>query len=71
MLKAGAWTYDDGSMVFEKWVENPLVDYLFTLPIWIMLRNILVNHYTAEFNEQIAKRVGVVKTVAFDLLKPR
>lgn len=40
-------------------------------PIWIRLKNIPVNHYTAESIEQMAERVGVVKIVAFDSLKPQ
>ncbi|KAL1198723.1 hypothetical protein V5N11_002986 [Cardamine amara subsp. amara] len=66
VLNAGAWMYDDWSMVLEKWVESPPADYLQILPIWIRLRNIPVNHYTAECIEKIAERVGVVKMVLFD-----
>lgn len=49
-LDFGAWTYENWSMVLERWVEQPPEDYL---SIWIWLRNIHVNHYTTEMIEKI------------------
>lgn len=44
VLKTGVWTQDDWCVVMEKWIEDPPPDYLRYLPVWIRLRNILVNH---------------------------
>ncbi|KAG7586642.1 Reverse transcriptase zinc-binding domain [Arabidopsis thaliana x Arabidopsis arenosa] len=71
VLHGGAWTYEDWSMVLERWVEKPPEDYLKILPLWIRLRNIPVNYYTVETFEEIAETIGQVLTVAFDPLKPQ
>ncbi|KAG7582623.1 Zinc knuckle CX2CX4HX4C [Arabidopsis suecica] len=71
VLHGGAWTYEDWSMVLERWVEKPPEDYLKILPLWIRLRNIPVNYYTVETFEEIAECIGQVLTVAFDPLKPQ
>ncbi|KAG7568115.1 Reverse transcriptase domain [Arabidopsis thaliana x Arabidopsis arenosa] len=71
VLLGGAWTYEDWSMVLERWVEKPPEDYLKILPLWIRLRHIPVNYYTVETFEEIAECIGQVTTVAFDPLKPQ
>lgn len=71
VLDAGVWTYNDWPMALERWVENPPDDYLSTLPMWIRLRNIPVNHYTKAAIEEIGGLVGFVKEVAMDPLRPQ
>ncbi|XP_023638859.1 uncharacterized protein At4g02000-like [Capsella rubella] len=71
VLNAGAWTFNDWSLTLERWVEKPPDDYLKVLPIWIWLRNIPVNHNTADTIKAIVAHIGQVTDVAFDPLKPR
>lgn len=71
VLETGAWTFNDWSLALERWVENPPADYLKVIPIWIRLRNIPVNHNTAETAREIADHIGRVTLVAFDPLKPQ
>lgn len=56
VLKAGGWTQNNWCVVMERWVEDPPNDYLMILPIWIRLRNILVNHYTEDTIKEIAEQ---------------
>lgn len=65
-MDAGAWTYEEWSIVLEHWVEYPPEDYLQILPIWVRMRNIPVNHYTYETIEQIGEELGQVTNVVFD-----
>ena len=46
VLKTCVWTQDDWCVVMERWIEDPPLDYLGFLPVWIRLRNIPFNHYT-------------------------
>lgn len=46
ILDAGAWTYEDCSLVPERWVEFPPQNYLQIVPLWVRMRNIPVNNYT-------------------------
>ncbi|KAL1195596.1 hypothetical protein V5N11_035080 [Cardamine amara subsp. amara] len=71
VLEAGAWMYEDWSMVMERWVEDPPENYLKTIPIWVRMRSIPLVCYEAEAIEEIAGHRGQVTDVAFDPLKPQ
>lgn len=71
VLDAGAGTYDDWSLVLERWVEKPPYDYLQFLPIWVRIRNISLCFYDATQIEEMAEYLDQVLDVAFDPLKPR
>lgn len=64
------WTYDDWSLVLERWVEKPPDDYLQLLPIWVRIHNILVCCYDAAQIEEMSESLGQVLEVAFDPMKP-
>lgn len=71
VLDAGAWTYNDWSLVLERWVEKPPEDYLQLLPIWVRIRNIPLCCYDAVQIEEMVEYLGQVLEVAFDPLKPQ
>ncbi|KAL1189750.1 hypothetical protein V5N11_036230 [Cardamine amara subsp. amara] len=71
VLNAGAWTYEDWSMVLERWVEEPPENYLKTIPIWVRMRNVPLVWYDAEAIEEIVGHLGQVTEAAFDPMKPQ
>ncbi|CAD5318426.1 unnamed protein product [Arabidopsis thaliana] len=50
----------------DRWIENPPIDYLNFLPIWVRVRNILVNYYTEDTIKEITSCIGEVKEVVMD-----
>ena len=62
----GVHTFNDWALAIERWVEKPPPDYLNFVHIWVRLRNIPVNHYTAESISAFGDLVGQVVEVAFD-----
>lgn len=70
VLDSGAWTYNEWSMVMERWVAKPSDNYLTKIPLWVRLRNILVNYYTAETIQEIGEEIRQVVEVAYDPEKP-
>ena len=62
----GVHTFNDWALAIERWVEKPPHDYLNFVHIWVRLRNIPVNHYTAESISAFGDLVGQMVEVAFD-----
>ncbi|XP_013688983.1 uncharacterized protein LOC106392731 [Brassica napus] len=53
------------------WKETPDEDYLKYLLVWVRIRNIPVNHYTAEAITALGDIIGRVDVFAFDPDKPQ
>lgn len=66
VLRKRVWTFNEWSIVIDRWLEKPPDDYLKYLLVWVQLRNIPVNHYTKEAIEAFADNLGKVDIVAFD-----
>ncbi|KAG2314819.1 hypothetical protein Bca4012_065633 [Brassica carinata] len=71
VYEKGVHSFNDWTLAIERWVERPPPDYLNFINIWVRLRNIPVNHYTAKAIEALGDLVGRVVVVAFDPSKPR
>ncbi|XP_010451391.1 PREDICTED: uncharacterized protein At4g02000-like [Camelina sativa] len=62
----GAHTYNQWSLLLDRWVEKPPPDYLQSTPIWVQMRNIPVNHHTKEAIKIFAEFAGPVIQVEYD-----
>lgn len=66
VLRKRVWTFNEWSIVIDRWVEKPPDDYLKYPLVWVQIRNIPVNHYTKEAIEAFSDVLGKVDVVAFD-----
>lgn len=66
VLDKGVHTYNEWTLVIQRWVENPPEDYLQYIPLWVQIRQLPVNYYTAEAISSLGDLVGKVDVVAFD-----
>lgn len=69
VLDKGVHAFNEWTLVIERWVENPPEDYLQYIPLWVQIRHLLVNYYTAESIDALGDLIGKVDTVAFDPTK--
>lgn len=69
-MKSGLWICDDWSMVMDRWVENPPLNYLKTAPVWVRIHKIPVNYFTLNTIRAVAAAIRQVKEIAYDLEKP-
>lgn len=66
VLSKVVWTYNDWAIVIDRWREFPPEDYLQFMPIWVQIRNIPINYYTAKSIMALGELIGQVKVVAYD-----
>ncbi|XP_009111952.1 uncharacterized protein LOC103837344 [Brassica rapa] len=66
ILNRGVHTFDNWSIVLDRWMEKPPEDYLKFIMVWVQMRNIPVNHYTPETIEAMGEFAGHVVEVPFD-----
>ncbi|XP_018473938.2 uncharacterized protein LOC108845180 [Raphanus sativus] len=66
VMRKRVWTFNEWSIVIDRWMEKPPDDYLKYLLVWVQIRNIPVNHYTKEAIEAFADILGKVDVVTFD-----
>ncbi|XP_048638265.1 uncharacterized protein LOC125610208 [Brassica napus] len=71
VLNKRVWTFNDWSIVIDRWTETPDEDYLKYLLVWVRIRNIPVNHYTEGAITALGDIIGRVDVVAFDPDKPQ
>lgn len=71
IISRAVWSYNDRTIVIDRWVENPPSDYLQFLHVWVQIRNIPVNHYTLASITSLREIIGQVLEVAFDPAKPQ
>lgn len=69
ILKKGAHTFNQWSIVMERWIEKLPVDYLQYIKVWVQMRNIPINHYTVGAITWLGEFAGQVVEVAFDPTK--
>lgn len=66
VLNKGFHTHNDWGLVVERWSEVPPSDSLQFANLWVQIRNIPINHYTAPAITSIGEIIGQVIQVAFD-----
>lgn len=66
VLQKGFHTYNEWGLAVERWSEFPPSDSLQFVNMWVQIRNIPINHYTAPSITAIAEIIGQVIQVAFD-----
>lgn len=69
ILNRGVQTYNQWSIVIERWVEVIPTGYLQYIPVWIQLRNIPVNYRTLISIQNLGGFAGKVIEVAYDPLR--
>lgn len=71
ILHKGAQTFNQWGLVIERWVENPPVDFLQYISVWVQLHNILVNYKMVSSIKALGGFARQVTEVAYDPLKPQ
>lgn len=66
VLDKGVHTYNEWTIVLERWTEHPPIDYLQFIPLWVQIRNIPVNHYTVQTITAFGEVIGQVLEVPYD-----
>ncbi|XP_019101704.1 PREDICTED: uncharacterized protein LOC104788199 [Camelina sativa] len=66
ILNLGAHTYNQWSLLLQRWVEIPPPNYLQSTQIWVQIRNIPVNHHTKEVITVFTEFAGPVIQVEYD-----
>lgn len=59
-------TFDNWSIVLDRWTEKPPDDFLQHLLVWVQMRNIPVNHYTPGTISALGEFAGEVVDVPYD-----
>jgi len=71
VLAKGVHTYNDWSIVVDRWYENPPDDYLRFMLVWVQIWNIPVNYYTEKAITKLGDLIGEVKEVVFNPVEPQ
>ena len=71
VLEKGVHTFNDWTIVIDRWVEKPPEDYLRYILVWVQIRNLPINYYTREAITELGELLGQVKVVAFDPDRPQ
>ncbi|KAG7590171.1 hypothetical protein ISN44_As07g023610 [Arabidopsis suecica] len=71
VLEKGVHTFNEWTIVVDRWYENPPDNYLQFTPLWIQLWNLPINFYTEKALMLLGEQIGQVKEVAFDTEKPQ
>ncbi|KAG2246166.1 hypothetical protein Bca52824_085794 [Brassica carinata] len=66
VLKDRPWSYNNWTMLLDRWIPSPPANFLTTVDVWIRIRKIPVNHYRLETMEFLASKVGRVLEIAYD-----
>lgn len=64
-------TYNEWSVVLDRWVDPFPEDYVKYLMVWVQIRNIRVNYHTEESIKYLGSLIGEVKETDFDPTKSR
>lgn len=66
ILEKGVHTYNEWTVVTERWMEHPPLDSLQIILLWVQIRNIPVNHYSIPAITAFGEIIGQVTEVAYD-----
>lgn len=67
MLKDRPWTFNNWTMLLDRWVPSPPKDFLSTIDVWVRISNIPMNYYTLNTMKYLASKIGHVIDIAYDL----
>lgn len=71
ILEKGVHTYNEWTLVMERWVENPPPDFLQFIILWVRIRRIPVNHNTVAAITWLGEFAEQVTEVIYDPSKSR
>lgn len=71
VLEKGVHTFNEWTIVVDRWYENPPDNYLQLTPLWIQMWNLPINFYTKKALMALGEQIGQVTEVAFDTEKPQ
>lgn len=71
VLEKGLHTFDEWTVVVDRWYEVPPDNYLQFTPMWIQIWNLPINYYTHKAITLLGDQIGQVKEVVFDKDKPQ
>ncbi|XP_013594839.1 PREDICTED: uncharacterized protein LOC106303004 [Brassica oleracea var. oleracea] len=66
VLKDRPWTYNNWTMLLDRWIPSPPANFLTTVDVWIRISRIPVNHYRLETMDFLASKVSKVPEIAYD-----
>ena len=66
VLNDRPWTYNNWTMLLDRWIPSPPVNFLTTVDVWVRIRNIPMNHYRIETIDFLASKIGHVVEIAYD-----
>ena len=59
-------SFNEWSIIVDRWYEHPPDDYLRFMPLWVQIWNIPVNYYTEKAIMKLGDLIGEVKEVVFN-----
>ncbi|XP_048613217.1 uncharacterized protein LOC125587113 [Brassica napus] len=66
VLKDRPWTYNNWTMLLDRWIPSPPANFLTSVDVWVRISRIPVNHYPLETMDFLASKVGRVIEIAYD-----
>ncbi|VVA99238.1 unnamed protein product [Arabis nemorensis] len=60
------WSYNQWTMILERWSPNLSPNFLSSFEVWVRIRNIPGQHYTIETMDRLASAIGEVKEIVYD-----
>ncbi|KAG7578883.1 Endonuclease/exonuclease/phosphatase [Arabidopsis thaliana x Arabidopsis arenosa] len=71
VLEKGVHTFDEWTVVVDRWYEVPPDNYLQFTPLWIQIWNLPINYYTHKAITLLGEQIGQVQEVVFDKDTPQ
>lgn len=66
VLKDRPWSYNHWALALERWTEDPPIDFLRYMKVWIRIRHIPMKFFTTDTMFRLASEVGKVEEIAYD-----
>ncbi|CAA7036115.1 unnamed protein product [Microthlaspi erraticum] len=66
VLKDRPWSYNNWTMLVDRWIPSPPSDFLTTVDLWVRISRIPMNYYKIDTMNWLAERVGKVLEIAYD-----
>ncbi|XP_018448825.1 uncharacterized protein LOC108820375 [Raphanus sativus] len=66
VLNDRPWSYNNWTILLDRWVPAPPANFLTTVDVWVRIRHIPMNHYRIETMDFLASKIGDVLEIAYD-----
>ena len=66
VLKDRPWSYNHWAMALERWTDSLPENFLYSMELWICIRNIPAVFFTTDTMFKLASEVGKVEEIAYD-----